>query len=79
MILDELRSIRTETQSNGQAIARLETSMTTLIGNGQPGRVTLIEVAVDGLQRWRAWSVGVTVGGGAVIGAAAWVIEQLRK
>lgn len=36
-----------------ESLARLETNMTTLVGNGQPGRVTKLEDRVDSLRRWR--------------------------
>lgn len=39
------------------SLARLETQITNLVGNGQPGRVQKLEDAVDGLKRDR-WIVG---------------------
>lgn len=35
------------------ALARLDVKVTDLVGNGQPGRVSKLEDAVDSLNRWR--------------------------
>ena len=49
--------------------------MYALVGNGQPGRIALLESAVEELKRWRWYIVGVAAGSGAVISVLAWVIE----
>lgn len=48
-----------------ESLARLETHMTSLVGNGQKGRVTKLEEAVESLNRWR-W---IIAGGVIVISA----------
>ena len=47
------------------ALARLDTKMKTLVGNGQPGRIDRVEMAVSRLNRV-AW-----IGGGIVIAVSA--------
>jgi hypothetical protein len=62
VILTELRELRSEYNVNAiltsQRLASLETSMTTLVGNGQPGRIAKMEEDVKTLQGWRWWLVG---------------------
>jgi hypothetical protein len=53
--------------------------MYSLVSNGQPGRVGLLERAVEELKRWRWWVVGAAAGSGAVISVLAWVIEVGAK
>lgn len=40
-----------------ESLARLETNMENLVGNGQPGRVTKLEEEVKDLSKWR-WIIG---------------------
>ena len=40
------------------ALARLETNMQTLVGNGQPGRIGKLEGAVESLKKWRYYISG---------------------
>ena len=47
------------------SLARLETHMEDLVGNGKPGRVKELEDQVDGLSKWR-WFLG-----GAIIAISA--------
>jgi hypothetical protein len=39
------------------SLARLDTKMIDLVGNGQPGRITKLEVKVEDLQKAR-WTIG---------------------
>jgi len=50
-----------------------------LVGNGQPGRIALLERAVESLSHWRWWVVGAAAGSGAVIAAIARVVELGAK
>lgn len=43
------------------SLARLETNMKSLVGNGQPGRVTQLEEAVESLNRWKWIVAGVII------------------
>lgn len=79
LILAQLTELRTDTKANGERLARLETQMYSLVGNGQPGRIGLLERAVESLSRWRWWVVGAAAGGGGVCGVLAWVVEVAAK
>jgi hypothetical protein len=79
LILSELRDLRKECNasaiSTGERLASLETSMTSLVGNGQPGRITLLERGVERLQQWRWKLVGVAGGVAGVVSAVAWILK----
>ena len=79
LIMVELKELRAESKANGERLARVETQMYSLVGNGQPGRIALLERAVESLTRWRWWLVGAAAGGGAVISVLAWVAELSLK
>jgi hypothetical protein len=83
LILDELRSLRSDFQAfardTGERIATLETQIYPLIGNGSPGRVTRLETAVEMLSSWRWWVVGAAAGGSDVVSVIAWAVVELRK
>ena len=79
LILEELRELRNDTKENGERLARLETQMYSLVGNGQPGRIGLLDRSVEKLQQSRWCVVGVSAGSGGVIGALAWVVEVVGK
>ena len=78
LILTELRGFRGEMnglKDDFNRFARdvegrtssLETDNHSLMGNGNPGRVRILEVAVGKLKNWRWYVVGMAVGGSAVI------------
>jgi hypothetical protein len=50
-----------------------------LCGNGQPGRIALLEVAVQKLQEWRWWLIGVSAGISGAISVGAWLFGQFHK
>jgi hypothetical protein len=56
LILSELQALRAEfnlhAQRTGERLSSLETDMHALVGNGQPGRVRLLEMAATRLERW---------------------------
>jgi hypothetical protein len=78
LILAELRGLRSETKDNGERLARLETAMESVVGAGQPGRLTIIEDKIESLNRWRYWSVGVGAGVGGAAGALAWMLGLVK-
>lgn len=63
LILSELQALRAEfnehAQRTGERLSSLETDMHALVGNGQPGRVRLLEMAVARLERWRWYVAGI--------------------
>lgn len=86
LILLELRDLRAEFNENAQAtsgrLSALETSVTTLLGNGQPGRITNIERDIEALQNWKQSLVGLWAGlctVGSIIGSGGmWIIEHFH-
>jgi hypothetical protein len=83
IILAELRDLRsafnTNAQNTGERLSTLESQMYALCGNGQPGRISNLEVAVEKLQQWRWWILGATAGGSVVVSAIAWVVTEVHK
>jgi hypothetical protein len=79
IILQEIRSLRCEfndhVKDTSERLASLETSMRSLVGNGQPGRITKIEEDLDSLKGFRYW----TLGAGAVLSALITIIIELFK
>lgn len=53
--------------------------MYSLVGNGQPGRIALLERAVEALSRWRWWVVGAAAGASTVISVLACLLEFQSK
>jgi hypothetical protein len=80
LILDELRALRSDfntyARDTGERVSSLETQMRSLYGNGQAGRVTLLEGAVERLKQWRWYLIGAAAGGGGVISVIAWVVTE---
>jgi hypothetical protein len=83
IILGELRALRSDFNSyardTGERVSVLETDMHTLVGNGNPGRVSLLEAAVSKLSQWRWWLVGVAAGSSGVVSILAWLVSGGRK
>ncbi|WP_433963681.1 hypothetical protein [Tunturiibacter gelidiferens] len=83
LILAELRALRGDFNSfardTGERVAVLESDVHGLVGNGQPGRVALLEIAVAKLSQWRWWVVGAAAGSTGVISVLAWVVTEVRK
>ena len=83
LILEELRSFRSDIndwrQETTERLTKLETQVYPLIDNGQPGRVTLVERAVQKLREWRIWQIGVAAGVSGVVSVLAWVIAEVVK
>jgi hypothetical protein len=83
LILAELRELRsdynTHARETGERLASLETSMYSLVGNGQPGRITVVEQRVDDLRRWRWRMVGIATGVATVLSGivttVAWAVK----
>jgi hypothetical protein len=84
-ILEELRGMRADnvnmrTEFNKALLdlvertARLETDNHSLMGNGNPGRIAVMEKAIGILKGWRWYVVGITVGAGGVAGMAVTII-----
>jgi hypothetical protein len=67
LILGELRALRSDFTSyareTAERVSALETDVHALIGNGQPGRVALLERSVERLVQFRWWAAGLAAGG----------------
>ncbi len=78
LILTEVRELRADvvanTIANGERLAALETSMKALTGNGQPGRMSVVEEQVKDLQAWRWKMLGICTGASSVISILGYLI-----
>jgi hypothetical protein len=83
LLLAEMQLLRTDfntfARNTGERISSLETDMHDLKGNGQPGRVGLLERAVSKLSQRMWWAIGATAGASTVISVLAWVVTEARK
>jgi hypothetical protein len=73
---DDVASWRQET---GERNAALETQMKEVRGNGQPGRLGIVEAEVKAVQRWRYKVIGIAAGVSTVVSAAAWVLTKVMR
>jgi hypothetical protein len=69
LILDELRGLRTQVSQSAERLARVETHVESMVGNTQPGRLTLLENKVSDIQRWRWTTTGIYMGVSGFISA----------
>jgi anti-sigma-K factor RskA len=67
IILSELQALTESSRVNGERLARVETSLRAVIGNGAKGRLTLLEEAVQRLDRWRWYVAGGAVGAAGMV------------
>lgn len=85
LILTELRSLRDDLHSlrddvvqfsreTCERLSSLETSMKSLIGDSQPGRIGEIEEEVKDLAAWRWRMLGICTGASGVISIVSWLI-----
>jgi hypothetical protein len=83
LILAEVQSLRADYNTNaretGERLSSLETSMTSLVGNGQPGRITILEQRLDDLRRWRWRMVGIATGVATVLSGIVTTVALLLK
>jgi hypothetical protein len=75
LILTELRELRSLFNEFAQRITALETDNRAVMGNGQPGRMTLAEMAIARLEEWRWWLISAVAGVAAVVSCVAWLIK----
>jgi hypothetical protein len=83
LILSEIKDLRTDlntfARDMGERVTKVETKLYPLIDNGQPGRITHIERAVERIQRWRWQIVGMAAGVSGAVSVLAWVIVEARR
>jgi hypothetical protein len=79
IILEELRALRSDyndhARATGERLAKLDEQMHDLCGNGQPGRISKLESAVQRLQAWRWYLVGAGAGVSLLLTGAAWLLH----
>jgi hypothetical protein len=79
LILSELQALRKDFNKYAldmeSRTTALETQMHSLMGNGNPGRMALVERAVEMLNRWRWWVLGCAAGCSSLIGVIGWLIK----
>ena len=78
VILDEVRSLRESSDAFQaealQRITAIETKITPLFDNGQPGLLTKLGNRITRLEHWRAYLLGISA---AVSTAVAYVVKVL--
>jgi len=83
IILEELRALRSDYNENarktGERLAKLEEQMHDLCGNGQPGRIRILELTVERLQAWRWYLIGSSAAASTIVVGAAWLIAEVVK
>lgn len=79
LILTELQALRADynihARETGERLSALESQMHSLVGNGQPGRIAVVEHAVERLKAWRWKMAGVAAACSMVCVAISWIIE----
>jgi hypothetical protein len=82
IILEEVRALRTRfdihSADTGERLATLETHVSNLVGNLQPGRITLLEQSVKELTRWRWKMAGYSAGVAGVVSVVAAILFHLH-
>ena len=83
IILAELRELRSNydqhAKATGERLATLEQQMHDLCGNGQPGRIRILELTVERLQAWRWYLIGSSAAASTIVVGAAWLIAEVVK
>jgi hypothetical protein len=78
-ILTEIRELRKDFNKYAldmeSRTTTLETEMHSLMGNGNPGRITLLERAVDKLNGFKWWLFGAAAGCSGLMGLIGWLIK----
>jgi hypothetical protein len=83
LILAELQALRSDfnftARNFSERVSTLESGMHGLLGNGQPGRVAVMEAAVTALNQWRWWVIGCAAGSSSFVSIAAWLLLEAKK
>jgi len=79
LIVSQQRELNAAFGKFGERLASVETNVTLLVGNGQPGRITILEQRVDDLRRWRWRMVGIATGVATVMSGIVTTVALLLK
>lgn len=83
VILEEVRALRTRVDAHSadtaERLATLETHMDSLVGNHQPGRLSIIEKKISDLQQWKHYTTGLYIGISSLVSVATAFIYHLWK
>lgn len=83
VILEEVRALRTRIDAHSadtaERLATLETHMDNLVGNHQPGRLTVLENKVTAIQQWKHYTTGIYVGISGLVSAVTAYLYHLWK
>jgi hypothetical protein len=79
LILTELRSLRGDynmfTLNISNRLSSIETSVSAVIGGSQPGRLTILEEKVSGLQQAKWYVLGAAATAGCFVGMLGYLIK----
>lgn len=83
IILEEVRALRTRfdvhSSETGERLSVIETHVGSIVGNVQPGRLTIVENKVSELQHWRWKATGIYIGVSSVVSALTVYLFHLWK
>jgi len=60
-------------------LSKLETQMTTVLGNGRPGKLRQIEDDIETFKEWKWSLVGAAGAISVIVSIGAWILERTWK
>lgn len=82
-ILSNVRDLHASFTADARELSAINAILHDWVGNGRPGRLQLLESAVDSLERWRSNIKGrlarAALVCGGVVTLIGWVIERLLR
>ena len=81
-MIDDRANLHERLSRQDKILGSIDTNLALLrkdiFGNGQPGRLTIIESKIDDLEAHKNRAIGWALGAGAVIGAALTLFEYFH-
>lgn len=78
-LLAELRGLRSDLVGHAERLSAIETLLHSIAGNGQPGRLTTLEMKVSRLIEWKYWLMGAAAGLGITGGLLEHILFHALK